>query len=255
MRKRKQVLLTAVCAVLLVATSILGTIAYLTSQATVTNTFTIGNVEIKLEETDVDEDGNVLDEDGNILEKDDEGNYIGTPNRTEEGNEYHLIPGKTYLKDPKMTVLKGSEESYIRMILTIHNKTDVETIINNHKLTDYSALIGGWDSEKWIYHDYTVDETEDTISFEFRYYTTVEGVVVDDEEKEIEQNVVLEPLFTELIVPGEITNEELEALYDDDFKMVVEGHAIQKAGFEADTENNKTAEDVAWEAFDQQVNK
>ena len=38
-----------------------------------------------------------------------------------------------------------------------------------------------------------------------------------------------------------------------DFKITVVGHAIQATGFEADAANNLTAEDVAWAAFDAQV--
>ena len=42
-----------------------------------------------------------------------------------------------------------------------------------------------------------------------------------------------------------MTGAELKSLYDGGFKMVVNGHAIQAAGF-AD-------EDMAWDAFDDQM--
>ena len=74
----------------------LGTMAYLTSQTeTVTNTFTVGNVAITLDETDVTPMG-VKDTDARV-----------------KGNEYKLIPGHTYIKDPTVHVDTDSEESWL----------------------------------------------------------------------------------------------------------------------------------------------
>ena len=60
--------------------------------------------------------------------------------------------------------------------------------------------------------------------------------------------IELPALFTELTVPGDLTSEELEALYTGDektdFRIIVEGHAIQSAGF--------ASADAAWTAFDNQ---
>ena len=57
MKTKSKALLLTLCAVLLVAASVLGTMAYLTSSAEVKNTFTIGKVEIKLDEAKVTADG------------------------------------------------------------------------------------------------------------------------------------------------------------------------------------------------------
>ena len=54
MKKTKKALLLSLCAVMLVTASVLGTMAYLTSTDEVVNTFTVGNVAITLDETDVD---------------------------------------------------------------------------------------------------------------------------------------------------------------------------------------------------------
>ena len=49
MKARSKALLLALCAVLLVAVSVLGTMAYLTSKTQViTNTFTVGDINIEL---------------------------------------------------------------------------------------------------------------------------------------------------------------------------------------------------------------
>ena len=100
--KKTKILLVALCAVLLVAASVAGTLAYLTSQETVVNTFTVGQVDIDLNETKATQDG------------------VPVPgaDRVQE-NTYHLLPGMTYTKDPQITVKAGSEESYVRMLLTV----------------------------------------------------------------------------------------------------------------------------------------
>lgn len=214
MSKRKVILL-CVSVMLVVLITVLGTLAYLTDRATVKNTFTVGDVDITLDETDVDGDG-----------------------RTDDGNEYHLVPGESYTKDPTVTVKAGSEESYVRMIMTVKNCSAVQAIIDNAKngLTDYADLFSGWDDTTWLYEGYNHDADANTISFEFRYKETVAAATADEE---------LEPLFTELVVPGALTNAELKALYENGFEIVVEGHAIQAATFANATE--------AWDAFEAQI--
>lgn len=53
----KKTLTVIIALVLVVVMSVAGTVAYLTSSDTVTNTFTVGNVEITLDEAKVDEYG------------------------------------------------------------------------------------------------------------------------------------------------------------------------------------------------------
>ena len=83
------------CAILLVIATITCTVAYLTSVKVVTNTFTVGNVTITLDETDVDLYGK-KDGDARVTK-----------------NEYKLIPGHEYVKDPTVTVLANSENCYV----------------------------------------------------------------------------------------------------------------------------------------------
>ena len=222
---KKKVLLITTSMILVAVISVMGTLAWLTDRDTAINTFTVGKVDILLDEADVDENGEpILDDEGNPVE------------RVKE-NEYHLLPGQTYVKDPTVTVQAESEPAYIRMILTVHSASTVQAILNKYELGDFSALIGGWDEETWLYHGFTEDTEANTISFEFRYKETV-GADADA--------VVLPALFETLIVPGQVSSEELQDLYNGGFKMVIEGHAIQSAGL-AD-------EDAAWAAFDEQIN-
>lgn len=90
MGKKSKALLLALCAVALVIVSVFSTVAYLTSQDSVTNTFTVGKVAITLDEQDVN----------------------GASSRV-ESNAYHLIPGTTYTKDPTVHVDAISESCYV----------------------------------------------------------------------------------------------------------------------------------------------
>lgn len=236
---KKKSLIMLLSAMLVIATAAMGTIAYLTDSKNITNTFTVGNVAIELDETVVDENGVPQDADND-----------GTNDRTYEGNDYRLVPGKTYTKDPTVTVKAGSEESYVRMILHITNRANViEVFGEDFKVED---ILKDYHPEVWVPVGRV--DGEDIISYEFRYAQPVDTLEQTEDE-------VLAPLFTGFTVPGELKNEELAKLAD--MKIVVEGHAIQTATFTAadyiaegitDEEAAKLAVDAAWNAFHAQYN-
>ena len=209
--KRSKPLVLALCVVLLVVGTILGTVAYLQDTASVVNTFTVGSVHLKLDEAVVDEKGEP------------------TGGRTETGNAYHLLPGETYTKDPTVTVLKGSEESYVRMMLTFNCAGELDAIFapNGAVLTE---IFKGYDATKWEYVDVTRGN-DNTITYEFRYFETVKPQKNTD--------LVLDALFDTVTVPNTMTGEQLSTIAD--LKITVEAHAIQATGF-ANT-------DDAWTAF------
>lgn len=205
-------LVLALCAVLLVTAVIFGTVAYLKDSAEVVNTFTMGNVHLKLDEAVVDENGDP------------------TGNRTETGNQYHLIPGKTYTKDPTVTVLKGSEKAYVRMLVTVNCYDELTTIFGDPFLPQY--FVEGWDNTAWRTTGViSKDENANTATYEFRYFETVKP------EKNVD--LVLDPLFDTLTVPSSMTGEQLKTI--DDLEITIEAHAIQATGF--------ANADEAWNAF------
>ncbi len=219
MRTKTKALTFALCAVLLVVTTVFATMAYLTSQTEVVkNTFTVGKVEITLDEAKVDVYGN----------KDEEARRV-------KENAYKLIPGHTYVKDPTVHVAANSEESYIRMIVTITDLQDVKDVLGKDETSGYflpQYFVEGWDKTKWLTTNVVKEDTEkNTATYEFRYYETVSTVDVDKKD--------LEPLFTKIIVPENISNDALSKL--NDMQIQVEAHAIQADGF-------KTV-DEAWNAF------
>lgn len=97
MKKATKIIALLLCAVLLVGASVAGTLAYLTSQDSVENTFTVGEVEITLEEKLLDvETGEQKD---------------GDP--VTELQEIKLIPGRTIEKEPFITVGEDSEDCWL----------------------------------------------------------------------------------------------------------------------------------------------
>lgn len=100
--RTKKALLAAMCAVLLVVGSVMGTMAYLTSTDTVTNSFTVGSV--KLEGAS----GHGLDE-----AKTDAYGVKANPEVRVDQNTYNLVPGHTYVKDPTVHVKGDSESCYV----------------------------------------------------------------------------------------------------------------------------------------------
>ena len=239
MKTKSKALLLTLCAVLLVAASVLGTMAYLTSTAKVENTFTIGKVEIKLDETDVT-------------------NQTGP---RVQANSYKLMPGTTYTKDPTVTVKAGSEESYVRMKVTFNNATKIIALCTDPEFADevtgvenafplirmvkfVQANAAKWDGiipDNMVETEdmlampkyFAYDKTADTLTYIFYYRETVTATTAD---------VVLPVLFDSITVPGWVTGEQLAEL--NNFKITVVAEAIQAGSF--------ANADKAWAAFAEQ---
>ena len=239
MKTKSKALLLTLCAVLLVAASVLGTMAYLTSSDTVTNTFTVGKVEIKLDETDVT-------------------NPTGP---RVKANSYKLMPGTTYTKDPTVTVKAGSEESYVRMKVTFNNATKIIALCTDPEYADevtgaenafplirmvkfVETNAAKWDGiipDNMVEMEdmllmpkyFAYDKTADTLTYIFYYRETVTAPTAD---------VVLPVLFNSITVPEWVTGEQLAEL--NNFQITVIAEAIQAGSF--------ANADKAWAAFAEQ---
>lgn len=212
MKTRSKALLLTLCAVLLVAASVLGTMAYLTSTDEVTNTFTVGQVKIKLDEAKANPDGSL----------------VANADRV-KANEYKLLPGHTYNKDPMVTVLSGSGSSYVKMTVTFSKANELDAIFAPGG-ADLTSIFNGYDAAKWIAKGNTKDATANTRTYEFWYKETVGAPTAD---------VALDALFDSITVPGTITNEQLATI--EGMTITVNAYAIQADGF-ANAE-------AAWAAF------
>ena len=200
--KAKKVIALGLAAVLLVCTSVMATVAYFTDSKSVENTFTVGKIEIKLDEAVTNEYG------------------LATQGRTSTGNAYKLIPGHTYVKDPTVTVIADSEESYIRMLVTVNCLSQLDTIFAPDG-AELISIFNGYDSTKWALHNVTKNTAQNTRTYEFRYYTTVNTVDTPDK--------ALEPLFESITVPSSITGTQLNTLIGLEINVVA--HAMQAGGF------------------------
>lgn len=96
MKTARKALMLILCAALLVSATVMGTLAYLADDDAVTNSFTVGNVAIVLDEADVDESKTNVTTEGR-----------------DQANKYHLIPGSSYVKDPTVHVDDESEEAWL----------------------------------------------------------------------------------------------------------------------------------------------
>lgn len=209
---KKKILVACLCVALAVLTIAGTTLAYLTSKDEVVNTFTVGNVSIKLDEAKVTTDGTAV-----------------TPAERVKANSYKLIPGHTYTKDPTVTVEKGSETSYIKMTVTFSKANELDAIFapNGANLT---SIFNGYDETKWIAKGNTKDATANTRTYEFWYKDTVDAASAD---------VKLDALFDSITVPGTITADQLATIKD--MTITVNAYAIQADGF--------STADAAWEKF------
>lgn len=93
---KKKILVACLCVALAVLTVAGTTLAYLTSQAEVKNTFTVGNVKMTMDEAKVNTDGTPVEN----------ANRVGS-------NDYILSPGHTYVKDPIVHMDAVSENCYV----------------------------------------------------------------------------------------------------------------------------------------------
>lgn len=232
MKTARKAILLVLCVICLVVASVMGTLAYLTDDDSVTNTFTVGKIGITLDEAKANLEGKPVDANGGVLED------VAKAPRV-QANEYHLLPGHEYVKDPTVTVLANSADCYVRMMVTINKQDELDDIfeeINEGAQTPITIqnVLTGWDNAKWELFAETEKDNERV--YEFRYYDTV---------KKSDQITKLAPLFTKIEMPGAITKEQLATLYTENaannLKITVVAHAIQADGFD-------TA-DAAWAAF------
>lgn len=209
---KKKILVACLCVALAVLTVAGTTLAYLTSKDTVTNTFTVGKVAIKLDEAKANTDGTLVEGADRV-----------------KANSYKLMPGHTYNKDPMVTVLAGSEPSYIKMTVTFSKANELDAIFAPTG-ADLTSIFNGYDTANWIYKGNTKDATADTRTYEFWYKETVGAPTT---------NVALDALFDSITVPDAITGEQLATIAG--MTITVDAYAIQADGF-ADA-------DAAWAAF------
>lgn len=115
--KKKSLALVLALAMIVVCV-VGGTLAWLiATTGSVTNTFTYGDINIKLEETDA-----TVSADGSATK------------------EFKMIPGYTIDKDPKVTVLAGSEKCYL--FVKVAESDNFDTFMTYDMADGWTALDG-----------------------------------------------------------------------------------------------------------------
>ena len=194
--KARKILVSLAALALVAAISIGGTLAYLTQQKTVTNTFTVGNVTITMDETDVDESTKDAARD------------------TE--NSYKLLPGKTYTKDPIIHVDANSESCYL--FVTIKNEIAAIEDANNSVEKQMEAK--GWAKVNGV-----------TGVNNLYVYIGTEENASDPKVVAADADVTV---FEQIAIKGEgVTNEGLKDYAGK--TIVVNAYAIQAEGFSGKT--------------------
>ena len=155
MKKAKKILVMVAALALTAAIAVGGTLAYLTSTDSVKNTFTVGKVAITLDEADVKLDGT----------------YETDVNARVDANEYHLLPGHKYIKDPIVHVADGSEDCWVfvkleNQLVNIIAATTIEdqmtaddawTLIDEeNNIYAYKAIVSAGDDVA-TFADFTID--------------------------------------------------------------------------------------------------
>ena len=187
MRKARKAALSLLCACALVAGSVAATVAYLTDEEAVENTFTVGTLEISLDEADTDDSS--------------EGDR-------DKANEYKLIPGQTYAKDPTVHFPATNEAAYL--FVKVENGI---AAIEAEAGDGYEKVAAQIVSNGWTL-------LEDDV-----YYRTAEAA---DELQDFQ-------VFEEFKISGAVDNATLAGYATEgnaESVIAVTAYAVQKAGFE-----------------------
>ena len=170
-RARIQVITIAVSLMLVAAIAIGGTVAWLVDKTeSVTNTFTFGDIDITLTETDAVEDSN--------------GNF--------EKEYTDLVPGATVPKDPKVTVTNGSVTRWL--FVKIEKSTTFDTYFEADPATGWNPVTGA--EGVYVYTGNVVDGNPISILADDKI--TVKSEVTKEKIKELDNPGAVQPtiIFT-----------------------------------------------------------
>lgn len=193
---KKKIVALCLCIALAVVAIGGATLAYFTDTKNVTNTFTVGNVKIKLDEKDITKtDGS----------------------RTENGNAYTIYPGATVEKDPTVTNT-GENAAYVRVKVVANN---VKTMAGQlGQGVDLATIFTGFDSTKWTRAGTpTVSADGETYTYVYNYNTV------------LAKGESTGALFTNVVIPGTITD-----MGDEPITITITAEAIQADGMKGAAE-------------------
>ena len=160
---KKKGLAMVLALVLLAVCAVSGTLAWLTAKSdTVVNTFTTSDIKVKLEET--------------------------------TGTEYKMIPGYTIGKDPKATVLAGSEDCYL--FVKLEKSTKFDTYLEYAIADGWTKLDGIADTVYYRVVDGTTNQIGTAYSVLKGDQVTVKGSVTKEQMNALDAEGAVKPTLT-----------------------------------------------------------
>ena len=202
---KKKILALSMC-IALAAIAIVGaSLAYFTDTKTATNTFTMGNVKIKLDETNVN---------------DPKGDRVTS-------NEYNVYPGAVVTKDPIVHNI-GKNGAYIRATVNVSNWMNLaaayypdfkETFPNDGYKAALNLLVGEL-GEGWSVVDVKAGDVFTTGQFDAKFILKYDGVLAAEADTTA--------MFQTITIPTGIDNANADSF--DEVKVVAQ--AIQADGFD-----------------------
>lgn len=154
MKKKSLALVLALA--LMVVGAVAGTLAWLTAKSdTVVNTFTTSDIKVELKETK----GETVD----------------------GGKKFKMIPGYTIEKDPKATVLAGSEECFL--FVKLDKSANFDNFLTYEMANDWTKLEGVTDTV--YYREVLTADIGTAYSVLKNDQVTVKGDVTKDQMKEL----------------------------------------------------------------------
>lgn len=206
---KKKILALSMC-IALAAIAIVGaSLAYFTDTKTATNTFTMGNVQIKLDETDI---------------KNPKGDRVTS-------NEYNVYPGLVVDKDPTVHNT-GNNGAWVRAIVTIENGMNWLGLYNDNVWTApqeeaFEALINNTLGTDW--------EIEDiAYSMASQDHPTSDFVATLKYTKILDAGVDTSAMFSKIAFPAKMTGNDVTTriAQNGEFGIDVVAEAIQADGFD-----------------------
>lgn len=158
----KKKVLSIVAVVLVLCCAIGGTLAWLTAKSdVVTNTFTTSDIKVELKET--------------------------------TGTEYKMVPGQTISKDPKATVLTGSEKCYL--FVKLDKSAGFDTYLEYTIADGWTKLEGSGVTDTVYYR--VVDGTNNQIGTAYSVLkndqVTVKGAVTKEQMNALDAEGAVKP--------------------------------------------------------------
>lgn len=210
-----------------------GTLAYYTDQATVENTFNLSDgVDITLDEAVVEK-----------LQGSDE--WQPTGKRTEEGNTYNgIYPGAVLPKDPTVHVADNSDDTYVRVKVTVENGFNFMGVYTDGKWDPegfFAQLINNNLGEGWELTDINIlmsGPDRDTSDMEYTLTYT----------ERLSAGESTPPAFTEIVFSPKFDKTSIETMVGKSFNVDVIAEAIQAATFNSAVEAFANYDGVAPDA-------